>query len=238
MREIFQTSSYNPGVLLLIMQVLAYLKNSDNRAADNAPNKHRFRSPLCRSDFLEGIPVKKMLAPLIPLAMIFSAAPMAADAAVLDLTTFSRTVGTNSQITVTPVLATLLGSAAISAQVSRLASFEWKFNAGDFYLPSVGLNDYAYLTTSAGTVELSDVATVGVQGQSGWVRYLFTQPYSGNIILGVQNRFDDEDASQLQLRQLITTPSVPEPASHALLLAGMGLVGVVARRIGRRRATI
>jgi len=173
---------------------------------------------------------------LIPVLLALSGAPLGANAATLDITTFTLATGINSPSVVTPTLATLLGSSSVTAQVNGLSSFEWKFTAGDIYAQII--NDYSYLTTSVGTVQLSDIQTVGSFGTSGWINYVFATPYSGSITVGVQNALDDETASELQLRNFMTAPPVPEPETYAMLLTGMGLIGAVARRRRQRFATI
>ncbi len=177
--------------------------------------------------------MKKML---VPILLAISGMPLLANAAALDITTFTPSTGINSSSVITPVLATLLGSASITAQVTRLDSFEWKFTAGDVYASII--NDYAYLTTSAGPVRLSDIQTVGSYGTSGWMSYVFAAPYSGSITVGVQNVLDDETPSELQLRNFISASPVPEPEGYAMLLAGIGVMGTIARRRARRFATI
>lgn len=172
---------------------------------------------------------------LIPVLMALSTAPLHSNAAILDLSTFALSTGTNSPSVVTPTLATLLGTSSLTAYVTGLASFEWKFTAGDIYIPD--LNDYSYLSTSAGTVPLSDIQTVGSYGTSGWNQYVFSLPYSGTITLAVQNRLDDENPSELQLRNFTTTP-VPEPGTYAMLIAGLGMVAALAKRASRQVATI
>lgn len=172
----------------------------------------------------------------MPVLLALSGAPLLANAATLDITTFTLATGINSPSVVTPALATLLGSSSITAQVVGLASFDWKFTAGDAYAAII--NDYSYLTTSAGTLQLSDIQAVGSYGTSGWINYVFATPYSGSITVGVQNALDDETASELQLRNFITATPVPEPGSYAMLLAGMGLIGAIAKRRARRLATI
>lgn len=173
---------------------------------------------------------------LVPVLLAISGAPFLANAATLDITTFTPATGINSSSAITPSLATLLGSASITAQVAGLNSFEWKFTAGDVYAPII--NDYSYLTTSAGTSRLSDIQTVGSYGTSGWMSYVFAIPYSGSITVGVQNALDDETPSELQLRNFITATPIPEPESYAMLMVGMGLIGAIVKRRTRRFATI
>lgn len=128
-----------------------------------------------------------------------------------------------SSATISGTSATLTGNAWISASVSNVISFKWQFETID-YLP---FNDYAYLTLSSGTTTLSNVATVGDSGSSGWSTYSFATPYSGAITFGVANYDDLGMNSTLSISNVT---AVPEPETYAMLLAGLGIMSAVMRR--------
>ncbi len=122
------------------------------------------------------------------------------------------------------------GTSSISGTVTGMTSFDWNFTAGD-YMP---YNDASFfITTASGTVYLSNVATVGDFGASGWQTYTLGTPYSGVVTFGVANDQDGYNPSQLEVRNVM---AVPEPETYAMMLAGLAMVGAIARRRARTAA--
>jgi len=189
------------------------------------------------------LPVNQLLIPIAISLAVFSAAPRAAT---VDLSSFSTMVGTNSTATASPIDIRLLGTASATGTVSGLVSFQWNFFASDFYVSGF-LNDYSYFSTTPGSrFDLADVGTTGESQSTGWQTYTFgpaTSPYSGPITFHVANDLDDNDPSQLFVRELTTVavlpplPAVPEPETYAMLLAGLAFMGTIARRRARSTAT-
>lgn len=179
---------------------------------------------------------------LLPFAFALCGLATGSQAATVDLLSFTGVVGTNSSLSTAVssgvgTLATLGGTTTLSGNVTNLGSFEWAFTAGDV---NVGVfNDYANFTTNTGTHFLSDIASVGSFGSTGWLQYTFNSPYTGAITFRVSNDFDDENPSTLQIRNLeiVAVSPVPEPETYALMLAGLGFVGTVMSRRNRYRAT-
>ena len=119
------------------------------------------------------------------------------------------------------------GDSSISGVVANATSFQWNFTAGD-YLP---YNDYSFfVTTATGTVTLSSVAALGDYGSSGWQTYTLGAPYSGVLTFGVANGTDNNFPSTLEVRNVT---AVPEPETYAMMLAGLAMVGAIARRRAR-----
>lgn len=148
----------------------------------------------------------------------------AAQAGQLDLSSFSVTG--NGSVASNYGVAT--GTASISGTVSNLTSFEWNFTTGDF-LP---FDDNAFfITTSNGNIILSSVSTGPYFDSTGWQTYTLATPYTGSLTFGVVNVGDNNNDSQLELRNVMTSATaVPEPETYAMLLAGLSLVGWMKRR--------
>jgi hypothetical protein len=172
------------------------------------------------------------------MTVLLLAVVSAPKAATVDLTGFTLVTGTNSSETTSANASEMVGTASLGGVVTNLSTFNWNFTAGDINVGGGLLNDYAYFTTTAGSFQLADIAAVGSYGTTGWETYTFATPYSGNIIFGVANVTDDENASTLKIRNLTTVlGAVPEPQTYALLLSGLGFMGTVMRRRLQRRAT-
>ena len=148
----------------------------------------------------------------------------AAQAGQVDLSSFSVT-GSGS---VASNYGVATGTASISGMVSNLTSFEWNFTTAD-YLP---FDDNAFfITTGTGSIMLSSVATGPYFDSTGWQTYTLATPYSGSLTFGVMNVGDNNHDSYLELRNIMTSvAAVPEPETYAMLLAGLGLVGLMKRR--------
>lgn len=164
------------------------------------------------------------------IATLFITAAMAAGSAQagpVDLNSF--TLSGNGSIAANYAVVT--GTSSITGVVSNLTSFDWNFTAKD-YLP---YNDYSYfITTSAGTVYLASVSAVGDFGTTGWRTYNVGAPYSGILTFGIKDSMDHALASQLEVRNVMA--AVPEPEAITMMLAGLALVGGIARRRARSAA--
>lgn len=121
------------------------------------------------------------------------------------------------------------------AQTGAVVSFDWLFQAGD-YLP---YNDFSFvsLVPTPGASLLSDVATVGNNGNSGLQSFSYVIPTAGKYTLGlgVFNSLDNAVSSTLQVSNVATTGvSVPTPA----LLPGVVGMGVAAFRKRKKEKAI
>lgn len=106
-------------------------------------------------------------------------------------------------------------------------SFQWDFKAGD-YAPYY---DFADVVIGGQTFGLASVATVGDYGDSGWHSFSYTlgSATSGPIEFLVSNYADNSVSSTLSISN-VNVSAVPESTNLALMMAGIGLLGVVARR--------
>jgi hypothetical protein len=106
------------------------------------------------------------------------------------------------------------------------------FQAND-YLP---FNDFASLQVNGTPIFSSDVAAVGDFGNTGWQSFSFTAPSAGSYTLSlhVANDLDNALSSGAVLDGV--KAGVPEPATWAMMLIGLGGLGAMARN--RRRAGV
>ncbi|MCX7108893.1 MAG: hypothetical protein NTX45_01950 [Proteobacteria bacterium] len=166
---------------------------------------------------------KKSLAALVALmTMTFAASPV--HAKIFDLSVFTSQSVDGGNTFISSNFAQLFASSYISSNVSGLVSFEWKFSAHD-YLP---FNDYGYVSFNGGVENvLSNVAAVGNYGDSGWQTYTLATPFTGNLVLGVNNSIDFAADSELNIRNVA---AVPEPEEWAMMAVSIPLVGWQIRR--------
>ena len=123
-----------------------------------------------------------------------------------------------------------LVSQSFTALAGQTLSFDWSFTTlEDLYL------DNAFVVINGALVNLATTAAPGLASQS-W-SYTFGSSGVVNLAFGVVDTGDYTGTSELTVGnlQLSTVTAVPEPATHALLLAGLGAVGAVAARRRRPR---
>jgi hypothetical protein len=82
--------------------------------------------------------------------------------------------------------------------------------------------------TASGPQDYSLVGRIGLAGSYFQIGSSYSAPVSGNGHLFLA--FVDSDAANNTGSVMATISAVPEPATYALLIAGLGLVGVAGRR--------
>ena len=102
-------------------------------------------------------------------------------------------------------------------------------------------SDLASLAVRLNGVALGAGTVITGQGGSGWqlVSRAFTTAAAGSYTLAIYDlngepADNDDVIDDIDLEQ-VGTPSVPEPASWAFMVAGFGVAGRALRRAGRRR---
>ena len=106
-------------------------------------------------------------------------------------------------------------------------SFQWDFSTNDY----VPFYDFADVVIGSHVFTLANVGTVGSYGNSDWQSFSYTlgSAMTGPIEFVVSNYADNSVSSTLNIKGVTVSP-VPESTNLALMMAGMGLLGVVARR--------
>lgn len=120
-------------------------------------------------------------------------------------------------------------------------SFDWMLSTLDTAESGFGL-DYAFIVIGGQRIDLATAASAALPGsspyaaQTGWntFEYVFSSSASVTLGIGVVDVLDAGASSQLRLDNFAIA-AVPEPEAYAMLIAGLGLVGAIARR---RRARV
>lgn len=152
-----------------------------------------------------------MLKPLVA-ACLFAVVGVSQGATLrpLDLTIFTGTQLRPGDLVIAPDYLSLVEKATAGAYVEGLVSFNW--SGGSW----MGVSSF-----SAGAINVEFPTGFG-QPES---TYSFTSPYTGYITFSVENSYGDY--SGLMITNLL---AVPEQSTYAMMLAGLGLVGALARR--------
>jgi PEP-CTERM motif len=101
-------------------------------------------------------------------------------------------------------------------------SFSWSFGSAD-----VDFLDHAFAVIDGQLFTLATTATPGLAAQT--FEYTFAAAGTATLALGVVDTGDYIGVSTLSVSGLAVT-AVPEPATSALWLAGLGLLGAAVRR--------
>ena len=117
-------------------------------------------------------------------------------------------------------------SFTLDAGSTATLSFNWTLSTQGF---DAGFLDRAFVVIDGST--LVPLATVAASSVSGSYSTSFTTPGAHAFAVAVMDVNDYTGVSVLGLSNLtVTVTAVPEPASLALLAAGLGVVGFAARR--------
>jgi hypothetical protein len=122
---------------------------------------------------------------------------------------------------------------SFSVSAGEVLSFDWLLASRD---SALGL-DYAFVVIDGQLIPLASASAATGAFMEPYpnataiqrFEYSFTRSGSVQVAFGVVDVLDYNGSSALGLDNLTVT-AVPEPASYALLMAGLGLLGVVARR--------
>jgi hypothetical protein len=114
-------------------------------------------------------------------------------------------------------------SQSFSVLAGQTLSFDWSFSSEDSWAL-----DHAFVTINGQLFTLANTATPG--GLLNTFSYTFGQSGLVSLALGVVDTADVTGVSTLSVQNLAITAAVPEPSTYAMLLAGLGMVGVAARR--------
>jgi hypothetical protein len=121
--------------------------------------------------------------------------------------------------------------------------FDWAFLGKD-YMP---YNDFAGVSFSGvlngqsftQTTTLASIASVGNYGDTGWKTFSFAPGgnFVGSMTLFSANAKDSAQTSLFAVDNVqvgVQVAAVPEPETYAMFMAGLGIMGAVARRRSRR----
>lgn len=133
----------------------------------------------------------------------------------------------------------VLKNVAVSA--GDTLSFDWTFYTNE---PQTGaMNDAAYFSVLNSMTTLLANAATGITGDAGLsgyraatggtFSYTFASAGSYDLIFAVVDTDDAVNSSALMINDATITP-VPEPRDWMLMLAGLGLVGMMVMRNKRR----
>lgn len=117
-------------------------------------------------------------------------------------------------------------STSFSAAAGTRVSVNWSLSTDGF---DPGFADRAYVVLDG---QLQTLATVGAASQSGTFSFTVGGGGTHSLAFAVMDVNDVAGISRLTLSGLQVTP-VPEPATVAMWLAGLGVVGGIARRRSR-----
>ena len=165
---------------------------------------------------------------LIP-TLVFAAcmAASAAHATTVNLLNFEHVPSGYGKAVFAEESAALTGDARITGDVRNLVSFEWRLidtNTG-------GAHTYLETTPTGMGMTITALASIG-SPEFGLVNtYTFATPFTGRIVLGMGSGATKLPAMFIVDKFVVSSiAAVPEPETFAMLFAGLGMLGFVARR--------
>ena len=180
---------------------------------------------------------------LAPLALAMAMNVSSSHAAYADLSAAALFTFPANPSTVSANYANLIGQATFVLSFTNLASFEWNFSDTERINSSYAVGNF--LLDSGGPssglipISLATGSSLGNADTTGWRTYTFDSPQTGRFTMSTGAE-SARLTTSLQLRNFLDTvpvlTPVPEPETYAMLLAGLGLMGVIARRKGSRKA--
>lgn len=157
-------------------------------------------------------------------------------AALVDLSTaFIFNASADGNDSIAPNLITMNGSLVAGTRTPLdIYSFEYNFTYAN---PPRRADARLFLGSfPTGTQIAIGAAAGGTTGTTGWLTYTLPAPLNTQINF-ILNNLDGGNEAQLLIRNVQSAPiisAIPEPGTPAMLLAGLGMLGFIARRNPRR----